>query len=129
MSGRIETRHEERERAKARLRAARERRQQDRRERRQADPSTLRLWIRWGLRKVGALGRDLAEDLVESAIDHVVDHASAALDFGDSPLADEAEDVLEQALEGPGRATLRAIAHSVLDEDRALRRQGTLPRP
>lgn len=87
----------------------------------------LRTWLRWALRKVGALGRDLAEELVDSAIDQVVDHAADALELGDSPLANEAEAVLSEVLDDEGRALLHKIARSVLDEDRALRRQATIP--
>ena len=95
--------------------------------RREANPDALRLWIRWALRRVQAVGRDVAEAVIDEAIDVLADRAVDRLDIGDSPLADDVEGILSETIDDGGRALLHRIARSVLEEDDALALQPMIP--
>lgn len=72
--------------------------------------------LRWVLDRFKRAGRKLGEQVIDEAIDALVDAAIPAVDLGDSPFADDAEDVLRSALDREGRAWMHGIARDVWDD-------------
>lgn len=72
--------------------------------------------LKWVMVRLRRAGRRLAPDLIEEAIDAAVDAALPAIELGDSPFADDAEDVIRAAVDREGREWLRGVARDVWDD-------------
>lgn len=72
--------------------------------------------LRWSLARLRKIGRKLNPQMIDDAIDLAVDAAVPAIDLGDSPFADDAEDFLQAALDRDGRRYLHEIANHVWDD-------------
>lgn len=72
--------------------------------------------LKWVMVRLRRAGRRLAPDLIEEAIDAAVDAALPAIELGDSPFTDDAEDVIRAAVDREGREWLRSVARDVWDD-------------
>lgn len=72
--------------------------------------------LRWALARLRRAGRKLGPQIIDEAIDLAVDAALPAVELGDSPFADDAEDFIQAALDRDGRRYLHEIANHVWDD-------------
>lgn len=72
--------------------------------------------LRWVMERLRRAGRRLVPELLDEAIDAAVDAAIPAIELGDSPFADDAEDVIRAAVDREGREWLRGVARDVWDD-------------